>query len=324
MEDELRQNEYAVKPDQVPEQSLKLTFLNADTEELKNLEVMYHGDSAFFKVGEAECNHLQLPNDKKLLETQFMIIVRNGKYYIRDFGFVHTTRIKLDLNSDVQLHQDCVVDIGKIVHYHFDKLLHGSTPKTAEGPEFLMLRSEENRRYELDKDDFPYLRARPCWISPDEKEESVQNEINIFADGYKTNQSIGRSSKKDIQIKLKAVSAEHCQVAYEAERGWTISERGKPKTSSNGTFVFMKTLEQSKKRLPSDMVPLHDGMVISFVNYEVKVQMCQVSPEDHKGIDEAQKKYFSTRPKGMLGYRYATGDPVRKVTAVAAVAPTPG
>jgi hypothetical protein len=47
--------------------------------------------------------------------------------------------------------------------------------------------------------------------------------------------------KREVQIKLKAVSADHCNLSYGAEKGWTISEKGKDKLSSNGTFVFMKS-----------------------------------------------------------------------------------
>jgi len=76
--------------------------------------------------------------------------------------------------------------------------------------------------------------------------------------------SLGRSMKRDIQIKLKAVSADHCAIAYAPEKGWTIAEKGKDRLSSNGTFIFMKK---------SDLIPLHDDMVISFVNYELKVSL---------------------------------------------------
>jgi pSer/pThr/pTyr-binding forkhead associated (FHA) protein len=47
--------------------------------------------------------------------------------------------------------------------------------------------------------------------------------------------------KREVQIKLKAVSADHCNLSYGPEKGWTISEKGKDKLSSNGTFVFMKS-----------------------------------------------------------------------------------
>ena len=48
--------------------------------------------------------------------------------------------------------------------------------------------------------------------------------------------------KRDIQIKLKAVSAAHSSIAYTGEKGWTITERGKDRLSSNGTFIFMKSM----------------------------------------------------------------------------------
>jgi hypothetical protein len=53
-----------------------------------------------FKVGEGESNHYQIPNDKKLMDSQFLIVVIDGKYYMRDLGYVHTTRVKLDIKSE--------------------------------------------------------------------------------------------------------------------------------------------------------------------------------------------------------------------------------
>jgi hypothetical protein len=97
-----------------------------------------------------------------------------------------------------------------------------------------------DKSYEVDQDDFPYLRARPHWLSPEENPDNIQNEINIFADGSKLNQSIGRSSKRDIQLKIKAISADHCGISYTSEKGWVITEKGKAKVSSNGTYMFMK------------------------------------------------------------------------------------
>ena len=47
--------------------------------------------------------------------------------------------------------------------------------------------------------------------------------------------------KREVQIKLKAVSADHCSITYTAEKGWFIAEKGKDKMSANGTFVFMKS-----------------------------------------------------------------------------------
>jgi pSer/pThr/pTyr-binding forkhead associated (FHA) protein len=48
--------------------------------------------------------------------------------------------------------------------------------------------------------------------------------------------------KRDVQIKLKAVSADHCAVAYTPDKGWVLTEKGKDKPSSNGTYIFLKSL----------------------------------------------------------------------------------
>lgn len=79
--------------------------------------------------------------------------------------------------------------------------------------------------------------------------------------------------KREVQIKLKAVSADHCAVSYDTGKGWSISEKGKDKLSSNGTFVFMKSHGQMTEHEPSDLIPLHDGMVLSFINYEIRVNL---------------------------------------------------
>jgi hypothetical protein len=108
----------------IPEDRVVLKFESVDTEELKDLEIPVEGDRAVYKIGEGETSHFHIPNDKKLWETQFMICSIDGKFYIRDFGFVHTTRLKLDTRCEVQLQKGSVVDLGKVVHYHFDKVLH--------------------------------------------------------------------------------------------------------------------------------------------------------------------------------------------------------
>ena len=90
--------------------------------------------------------------------------------------------------------------------------------------------------------------------------------------------------KREVQIKLKAVSADHCNIQYDKEKGWAISERGKEKLSSNGTFVFMKSHKQMSDHEPSDLIPLHDGMVISFINYEIRVNL------EKKDVEEIAKE----------------------------------
>ncbi len=79
--------------------------------------------------------------------------------------------------------------------------------------------------------------------------------------------------KREVVIKLKAVSADHCSVNYDTGKGWSISEKGKDKLSSNGTFVFMKSHGQMTEHEPSDLIQLYDGMVISFINYEIRVNL---------------------------------------------------
>jgi len=71
-----------------------------------------------------------------------------------------------------------------------------------------------DKNYCVDREDFPYLRARPCWVSPEESTDNIQHEINIFADGQKMCQTIGRSGKREIRLNMKAISADHCQIQY--------------------------------------------------------------------------------------------------------------
>lgn len=99
-----------------------------DTDELKDLEICVDGTSGVFKVGEGEANHYQIPNDKKLWESQLMIVCKDGQYYIRDLGIVHTSRIKVDSSIAIQIQQDSLIDLGKVVHYHFDKVTHATEP----------------------------------------------------------------------------------------------------------------------------------------------------------------------------------------------------
>jgi len=66
---DLCRKQVPVKSEQVPDQSLVLCFDQADTEELKGLNVRFHGDRAVFKLGEGETSHYHIPNDKKLWET---------------------------------------------------------------------------------------------------------------------------------------------------------------------------------------------------------------------------------------------------------------
>ena len=50
--------------------------------------------------------------------------------------------------------------------------------------------------------------------------------------------------------------------------------------SSNGTFVFMKSLTQIGEHSPSDLIPIHDGMVLSFINYELQINLEKKTEEE--------------------------------------------
>ena len=46
--------------------------------------------------------------------------------------------------------------------------------------------------------------------------------------------------------------------------------------------------------VPSDMIPLHDEMIISFVNYELKVSLLQKTAEELKEQQAAMETFFAT------------------------------
>jgi hypothetical protein len=48
---------------------LSLRFASVDTDELRDLEIKFNGEAAQFKVGEGDCNHYVIANDKKLWES---------------------------------------------------------------------------------------------------------------------------------------------------------------------------------------------------------------------------------------------------------------
>jgi len=81
-----------------------------------------------------------------------------------------------------------------------------------------------------------------------------------------------------------------------------VSEGGKQKASSNGTFMFLKSHSQSQTRAPSDLIPVHDGMVISFVNYEIKINFVKRSPPELQSLADQSQLFFKNRPQGTLGY----------------------
>ena len=84
-------------------------------------------------------------------------------------------------------------------------------------PEFVVMKGT-NPDYRVD--DEALLRARPAWVSADENRDMVQNEIMLESSGKQNKFSIGRSNRRDVELKLKAVSADHCKIEYSREKGW--------------------------------------------------------------------------------------------------------
>ena len=179
---DLQRRTFESLPNQAAAHKLHMTFEAVDTEELKNLEISVDGTQGVFKVGEGEANHYQIPNDKKLWESQLMIVCKDGKYYIRDLGVVHTSRIKVDMNTSIQIQQDALIDLGKVVHYHFDKVTHAAQPSQTPSPAFFIMRpTADDYAVDEDADDPPTLRARPTWVSSDENKDLIQKEIILEA-----------------------------------------------------------------------------------------------------------------------------------------------
>jgi len=215
--------------------------------------------------------------------------------------------------------------LGKVVHYHFDKVTHAATPNQTPSPAFFVMRpTAEDYAVEDEDGDPPTLRARPTWVSSDENKDLIQKEIILEA--FQSNYfSIGRSMKREVQIKLKAVSADHCNIQYDREKGWYISERGKDKLSSNGTFVFMKSHKQMTDHEPSDLIPLHDGMVISFINYEIRVNLEKKDPEEiaNEELKIKQLAEEFSKTASFAGTFKASAEPAVEVEAEPAVEETP-
>jgi hypothetical protein len=100
---DMQRRPYESIPNKAATHKLNLQFEAVDTEEIKGLNIAFNGDSGVFKIGEGDANHYQIPNDKKLWESQLMIVCKDGKYFVRDLGIVHTSRIKIDKNTEVRI-----------------------------------------------------------------------------------------------------------------------------------------------------------------------------------------------------------------------------
>lgn len=72
-----------------------------------------------------------------------MIINKDGEYFLRDLGRVHTSKVRLDDKSEYQLQLDTIIDFGKVVHYHVDRLTHRVLPSMKHGEKFQGMRPND-------------------------------------------------------------------------------------------------------------------------------------------------------------------------------------
>ena len=94
-------------------------------------------------------------------------------------------------------------------------MTHAVKPSTTPSTNFYVLRpSDDNYTLEEDAADPPTLRARPTWVSSDENKDLIQKEVLLEGSPEQTYHTIGRSMKRMVQIKLKAVSADHAKIGY--------------------------------------------------------------------------------------------------------------
>jgi predicted component of type VI protein secretion system len=167
--------------------------------------------------------------------------------------------------------------------------------------------------YKIDEE--AMFKARPAWVSADENRDMVQNEIMLESSNKQNKFSIGRSNRRDVELKLKAVSADHCKIEYSKDKGWLIHEQGKDRLSSNGTFVFMKSHQQMEDHEPSDMIPLFNGMIISFINYELQVRI------EPKSQEEIANSHFENYP-GLAPSVHCSVNPTPRDDLKSSVAPS--
>jgi len=74
---------------------LVLVIKAGDTKDLIGQRIEVSGDQMFVKVGENDSNHFRVPNEKKMYNSQFSIIRKDGMFFIRDLGELHNCRLKI-------------------------------------------------------------------------------------------------------------------------------------------------------------------------------------------------------------------------------------
>jgi predicted component of type VI protein secretion system len=69
--------------------------------------------------------------------------------------------------------------------------------------------------------------------------------------------------------------------------------------------------------MPSDLIPLHDGMIISFVNYELRVRFEEKTSDEVLQQTQAQAAFFAKQDAEITAKATATAVPVPQKPAKA-------
>jgi hypothetical protein len=247
--------------------ALRFKVIRTDDQCLKSLngfKIELNGkQGGIVRVGEDVINHIPIFAEKRFWCTQFVIIVKNDKYYLLDLGNMFPTRIKLDYQTEITLSKDALVDFGKGVLYRFDSLSYKQKPIVDNS---LYMKRAEKEDYTIVEGN-PHVLARAIWVNADNFEQNI---LNIEAKADKKILKIGRKREAvDIPVVLEAISGDHCRIEYCDTRGWLLSEKGMAQSSTNGTYFFIKSNMQTEEQQPSDPVLLTSGMTLASFNYEI-------------------------------------------------------
>lgn len=254
-----------------------------DTKDLIGQRIEIDGDEMLVKVGENDNNHFRVPNEKKMYNSQFSIIRKDGRFYIRDLGELHNCRLKVQKNWQYQVHKNDVIDFGKVVHYYFNKVVHEELPSAKPSARFFQKSKADPEAIEVEADDKAMARLRPYQVTVDDpkQRQNILNEIIFETTAERKHFSVGKHKNRQAHLNLAAVSNFHCTVEYEKKLGWHVHENGKPSKydmSTNGTFLFLKNVPEMDQQRPSELVRLQEGMVITVINYEIHVVEVKENP----------------------------------------------
>jgi len=191
---------------------------------VNGVKIEIEGSNGIFRIGEGQSNHYPILAEKRFWFTQFCIFVKEGNFYLQDFGIMYPSRIKIDKTTEIRIFEDALVDLGKGVLYRFDSLSY-SRPPLEDQSDFLYWKKEQNEYVETEK---PSAYARAIWVSSNSNSSNFEgHELHIEAPKSRKALTVGRNKTNDVVVSLDAVSGDHCRIEYNEDKGWMIYEKGK-------------------------------------------------------------------------------------------------